>query len=87
MELYRYLHTMGKVPVRLVLYPGEGHGNRKAAARYDLSARLMRWMDHYLKGPGGDPPPHELPLDREKLGLSEDGEGDETDGDKATPAQ
>jgi hypothetical protein len=20
----------------------------------------MRWMDHYLKGPGGEPPPYEL---------------------------
>ena len=60
MELYRYLKTLGNVPVRLVFYPGEGHGNRKAGARYDYSMRLMRWMNHYLKGPGGDPPAHEL---------------------------
>jgi dipeptidyl aminopeptidase/acylaminoacyl peptidase len=60
MELYRYLKTLGNVPVRLVFYPGEGHGNRKAGARYDYSMRLMRWMNHYLKGPGGDPPPPEL---------------------------
>ena len=86
MELYRYLHTMGKVPVRLVLYPGEGHGNRKAAARYDLSARLMRWMDHYLVGSGGDPPPHELPLDRDKLGVKDDAEADKADA-QAAPAQ
>ncbi|MCZ6683616.1 MAG: S9 family peptidase, partial [Planctomycetota bacterium] len=37
MELYRYLKTLGKTPVRLVLYPGEQHGNRKAAAQYDYS--------------------------------------------------
>ena len=60
LELYRTLKTIGKVPTRLVWYPGEGHGNRKAAARYDYSLRLMRWMDHYLKGPGGDPPAHGL---------------------------
>ncbi len=60
MELYRYLKTYGRVPVRLVLYPGEGHGNRKAAARLDYHLRLMRWMDHYLKGPGGEPPPRDL---------------------------
>ena len=60
LELYRTLKTIGKVPTRLVWYPGEGHGNRKAAARYDYSLRLMRWMNHYLKGPGGDPPAHEL---------------------------
>ncbi|RMF73369.1 MAG: S9 family peptidase, partial [Acidobacteria bacterium] len=59
--LYRYLKTLGKVPVRLVLYPGEGHGNRRAAARYDYGLRLLRWFDHYLTGPGGTPPPPDLP--------------------------
>ena len=63
MELYRYLKTYGKVPVRLVFYPGEGHGNRKAAARMDYNMRMMRWMEHYLKGPRGTPPPYELDLD------------------------
>ena len=63
MEIYRTLKVLGKVPVRLVWYPGEGHGNAKAAARYDYSLRLMRWMNHYLKGPGGDPPPHRLDID------------------------
>jgi dipeptidyl aminopeptidase/acylaminoacyl peptidase len=60
MELYRYLKTLGKVPVRLVFYQGEGHGNRKAAAREDYSMRLVQWMKHYLQGPGGDPPPPDL---------------------------
>jgi dipeptidyl aminopeptidase/acylaminoacyl peptidase len=60
MELYRYLKTLGKVPVRLVFYPGEGHGNRKSAARIDYNMRLMRWMEHYLKGDGGDPPSADL---------------------------
>jgi hypothetical protein len=46
--------------VRLVIYPGEAHGNANTAARYDFSLRLMRWMDHYLKGEGGEPPPYEL---------------------------
>jgi dipeptidyl aminopeptidase/acylaminoacyl peptidase len=60
MELYRYLKTLGKVPVRLVFYPGEGHGNRKSAARMDYSLRLVQWMKHYLQGEGGDPPSPEL---------------------------
>ena len=55
-EMYRALKVEGKVPVRLVIYPNEGHGNRKAAARYDYSLRLLRWMEHYLKGPGGEMP-------------------------------
>jgi len=59
-ELYRYLKTVGKAPVRLVLYPGEGHGNSRACARYDFSLRAMRWMEHYLQGLGGDPPPYEM---------------------------
>lgn len=50
MELYRYLKTHGKVPVRLVTYPNEGHGNRKAAAQLDYSIRAMRWMSFYLQG-------------------------------------
>lgn len=54
--LYRYLKLAGKAPVRLVLYPGEGHGNQRAASRWDYSLRLMQWMKHYLTGPGGEPP-------------------------------
>lgn len=48
-ELYRHIKTRTDTPVRLVLYPGEGHGNRKATARYDFNLRMMRWFDTYLK--------------------------------------
>ncbi len=48
MELYRSLKVRTETPVRLVFYPGEGHGNRKAAAQFDYALRLMRWMDTYL---------------------------------------
>ncbi|MBL9189103.1 MAG: S9 family peptidase [Opitutaceae bacterium] len=57
-ELHRHLKIRGQAPVRLVLYPGEEHGNRKAGARLDYNLRLMQWMEHYLTGPGGTPPPH-----------------------------
>ena len=57
---YRYLKARGKAPVRLVLYPGEGHGNRMAAHRLDYNLRAIQWMEHYLKGPGGEPPPYEI---------------------------
>jgi hypothetical protein len=46
--------------VRLVLYPGEGHGNRRAASRLDYNIRCLQWMEHYLKGPGGAMPPMEI---------------------------
>jgi dipeptidyl aminopeptidase/acylaminoacyl peptidase len=55
LELYRHMKLHGKT-VRLVWYPGEGHGNARAASRLDYSLRLMQWMTHYLKGPGGAPP-------------------------------
>lgn len=49
-ELYRHLKVRKPdLPVRLVLYPGEGHGNQKAAARYDYNLRMMQWFDTYLK--------------------------------------
>lgn len=60
LELYRNLKILGKVPVRLVWYPDEEHGNRKAAARYDYNLRSLRWMEHYLKGEGGEKPPKDL---------------------------
>ena len=61
---YRFLRLQEDgPPVRLVLYPGEGHGNRRAASRYDYSLRLMRWMNHYLKGDGGEPPPRQVEYD------------------------
>lgn len=78
LELYRYLKTIGKVPVRLVWYPGEGHGNGKAAARLDYNLRMMQWFEHYLKGPGGEPPADEidygLPEKKGKKGAEAKGE-------------
>ncbi len=60
LELYRHLKLRGKAPVRLVYYPGEGHGNRRATARYDYTLRALRWFEHYLQGEGGDPPPRDV---------------------------
>lgn len=62
-EMYRHLKLRGQAPVRLVHYPGEGHGNRKAAARFDYNLRALRWFDHYLKGGGGEMPGWELEYD------------------------
>jgi dipeptidyl aminopeptidase/acylaminoacyl peptidase len=59
-ELYRHLKLRNQAPVRLVWYPGEPHGNRRAASRLDYSLRMMQWFDHYLQGPGGTPPPMDL---------------------------
>lgn len=50
MELYRHIKTRTDTPVNLILYPGEGHGNRNATARLDYSLRAMGWFNQYLKG-------------------------------------
>ncbi len=86
LELYRNLKVLGNTPVRLVRYPGEGHGNRKSGARYDYNLRMLRWMEHYLVGDGGAPPPYELdyacPADKDEVKdktgdtAAGDGEGD-----------
>ena len=60
LEMYRHVKLRTETPVRLVFYPGEQHGNRNTAATYDYALRFKRWMDHYLKGPGGEPPPYEI---------------------------
>ena len=62
-ELYRHIKTRTETPVRLVLYPGEGHGNRKATARYDYNLRMMRWFNTYLKEEGAEIPQTGLELE------------------------
>ena len=74
MELYRSMKVRTDTPVRLVFYPDEGHGNRKAASRLDYAYRLMRWMDTYLaKDANRDDPMPEFDLNiSEKLGWDKD---------------
>ncbi len=72
MELYRHVKQLGQTPVRLVFYPGEGHGNRKSAARFDYNLRMLRWFEHYLKGEGGSPPTHKLDYGQEDEEEDED---------------
>ncbi len=67
-EMYRHLKVRKQAPVRLVLYPGEGHGNRKAAARLDYNLRMLQWIEHYVTGPKGEPPPLELDYAEPKAG-------------------
>ncbi|MDX9736235.1 MAG: prolyl oligopeptidase family serine peptidase, partial [Thermoanaerobaculia bacterium] len=54
--LYRYLKLAGHPALRLVRYPGEGHGNRRAASQLDAAVRIVEWIEHYLLGAGGAPP-------------------------------
>ncbi len=47
-ELHRALKLAGHPSVRLVFYPGEGHGNSKRFGREDALYRTLAWFDHYL---------------------------------------
>jgi dipeptidyl aminopeptidase/acylaminoacyl peptidase len=64
LQFYRGLKLIGKTPVRYVRYPGEEHGNRRAAARDDYARRLMRWMDHFVKQGATELPPWQLDYGR-----------------------
>ena len=73
-ELYRNIKVRKpETPVRLVLYPGEGHGNAGAASRYDYNLRMMRWFDTYLKTGNAKAP---LPASRPKLPAAVSGKED-----------
>ena len=60
LQFYRGLKLIGETPVRYVRYPGEQHGNRRAASRDDYARRLMRWMDHFVKEGNTELPPWDL---------------------------
>lgn len=49
MEMYRALKILNQAPVRLVLYPGEGHGNARTQSRLDFAIRTLEWFDFYVK--------------------------------------
>lgn len=69
-ELYRHIKIRRPdTPLRLVFYPDEGHGNAKAAARYDYNLRMMEWFDTYLKTGDRDAP---LPGPRPDLKIEQE---------------
>ena len=49
MELYRRMKMNDHPAVRLVQYPGEGHGNRRQTGRMDVLYRQMEWFDWYVR--------------------------------------
>jgi dipeptidyl aminopeptidase/acylaminoacyl peptidase len=72
LQLYRRLKMNDHPAVRLVQYPGEGHGNRKQVGQIDVLYRQIDWLDWYVKDlkPLEGPLP---PLDiSEKYGLDWD---------------
>lgn len=49
MQLFRRMKMNEHPAVRLVQYPGEGHGNRKQVGRIDVLHRQIQWIDWYVK--------------------------------------
>lgn len=69
MELFRLMKMNDHPAVRLVQYPGEGHGNRKQPGRIDAMYRILDWYDWYVKDKkplDGDMPPLDI---SDKYGL------------------
>ncbi len=48
-EFYRLLKMNDHPAVRLVQYPGEGHGNAKQPGRADVLYRQLDWFDWYVR--------------------------------------
>ncbi len=71
-EMFRAMKMAGHPAVRLIYYPGEGHGNTKRFGRADFLNRSMAWFDHYLiDGNAWDGPMPALDIS-EELGLLAD---------------
>ncbi|MDG5767667.1 S9 family peptidase [Balneolales bacterium ANBcel1] len=49
LELYRHIKVRKpEVPLRLVWYPDEGHGNVHSTSRFDYNLRMLRWFETFL---------------------------------------
>ncbi len=63
MELYRHLKVRKPdLPVRLIYYPGEGHGNTRSGSKYDYNLRMLQWFDTYLMTGNANAPKPSLDL-------------------------
>ncbi len=49
LEFYRRLKMNNHPAVRMVRYPGEGHGNRKQPGRIDILYRTLEWYNWYVR--------------------------------------
>jgi dipeptidyl aminopeptidase/acylaminoacyl peptidase len=75
LQLFRALKLIGKTPVRYIRYPGEPHGNRRAASRDDYTRRLMRWFNHFLLTDSRELPDWDLPMPVDPEATQDDEEG------------
>lgn len=68
LELYRHMKVRKpEVPLRLIWYPDEGHGNIRSTSRFDYHLRMLQWFETYLLE--DDPEMPSFYLDFEELGV------------------
>ena len=68
LELFRHIKVRKPdVPLRLVWYPNEGHGNIRSTSRFDYHLRMLQWFETYLLE--DDPQKPSFYLDLEALGV------------------
>lgn len=64
LELYRHIKVRRpEVPLRLVFYPGEGHGNARSASRLDYTLRMVQWFETFLTHDNPEMPHSHLNLE------------------------
>lgn len=64
LELYRHIKVRRpQVPLRLVWYPGEGHGNARSTSQFDYNLRMLRWFESFLIEDADEKPDYELDLE------------------------
>lgn len=55
-QFYEAMKGVGKAPVRLVMYPGQGHGVTEPRLLRDLQQRNVEWFTHWVPVEGPKPP-------------------------------
>ena len=55
-QFYEAMKRIGKAPVKLVLYPGQGHGVNDVRLSRDRMARNVEWFTYWIPVQGNRPP-------------------------------
>jgi hypothetical protein len=59
-ELYRHSEVAQRRAGAARALSGRGPRQSQGRARFDYELRMEQWIEHYLTGPKGEPPPMEV---------------------------
>ena len=65
-QFYEAMKGVGKAPVKLVTYPGQGHGVNDPRLMRDLMRRNVEWFTYWMPVNGNKPPVRVAGQDRER---------------------